>query len=170
MRIIAFDPGYGRTGWGVVEAGQRANEFRALGYGVMETEPALSQSLRLYSLSEQCTRLLAEYDPDHAVMETLYFSQNQTTAAGVYQAQGALLACVGQRGLPLLELSPSTIKSVIAGSGRAGKLEVGRMVERLLGIPGPIRPDDAADALAGAIAGLFHVRSGAVLAAARPGV
>ena len=42
----------------------------------------------------------------------------------------------------------------IAGSGKADKAQVTRMVTRLLNLPAPPKPDDAADALALAITAL----------------
>lgn len=167
MRVLAFDPGYGHTGWGVVEEGERdASRLQGVAYGVLETQPGGVMSDRMADLHAQAADVLAEFAPDYVIMESLFFSKNPTTAAGVYQAQGVLLAAVGASGRPIFEIGPGTIKQVIAGSGRAKKAEITRMVERLLGFREPIRPDDAADALAGAVAGIYHARSGQLVHAA----
>ncbi|MCR9143145.1 MAG: crossover junction endodeoxyribonuclease RuvC [bacterium] len=157
--MLAFDPGYGRTGWGVVESGREASRLVGVAYGVLETLPGGVMADRMAELYRLATEVIEEFQPDHVIMESLFFTKNPTTAAGVYQAQGVLLAAVGESGRPILEIGPGTIKQVIAGSGRAKKAEVTRMVERLLGFREPIRPDDAADALAGAVAGIYHARS-----------
>jgi crossover junction endodeoxyribonuclease RuvC len=47
--------------------------------------------------------------------------------------------------------TPSEVKAAVTGSGRADKAQVGAMVARLLGLPGPPKPADTADALALAI-------------------
>ncbi len=164
MRVLAFDPGYGRTGWGVVESA--GSDLRGVAYGVLETPPGMPMSERMVSLFDQAGAVLAEHNPDCVIMESLFYSKNTTTAAGVYQAQGVLLTVVGRSGLQLLEIGPGTIKQVVAGSGRAKKADITRMVERLLGFSEPIRPDDAADALAGAVAGVYRARSEALIAAA----
>lgn len=163
MRVLAFDPGYGRTGWGVVERSDRAPGFAACGFGVIETASGQAIALRLAELAAAAAELVARFAPDQLVMETLFFGRNHTTAAGVYQAQGVLLSIAGNRCLPVIELSPNTIKSVITGGGRADKSQVTQMVQRLLGIDTPIRPDDAADALAGAIVGLLQMRGNSAL-------
>lgn len=167
MRVLAFDPGYGRTGWGVVEESERdAARLVGVAYGVLETKPGGVMADRMADLYAQAEAVVREQAPDHVIMESLFFSKNPTTAAGVYQAQGVLLAVAGASGRPIYEIGPGTIKQVIAGSGRAKKAEVTRMVERLLGFREPIRPDDAADALAGAVAGIYHARSGRLVEAA----
>lgn len=166
VRVLAFDPGYGRTGWGVVESGREASRLVGVAYGVLETLPGGIMADRMADLYQQATDVIAKFGPDHVIMESLFFTKNPTTAAGVYQAQGVLLAAVGVSGRPILEIGPGTIKQVIAGSGRAKKAEVTRMVERLLGFREPIRPDDAADALAGAVAGIYHARSENLIARA----
>ena len=166
MRVLAFDPGYGRTGWGVVESGREASRLVGVAYGVLETVPGSVMADRMWELYQQAAAVIAEFNPDHVIMESLFFTNNPTTVAGVYQAQGVLLAAVGASGRPITEIGPGTIKQVITGSGRAKKPEVTRMVERLLGFREPIRPDDAADALAGAVAGIYHARSQGLIEAA----
>jgi len=58
---------------------------------------------------------------------------------------------------------------MITGHGSAGKREVILMVGRLLNIRETIAPDDAADALAGALCGAFYVSSHNILTAATVG-
>ncbi|MCB1317471.1 MAG: crossover junction endodeoxyribonuclease RuvC [Leptospiraceae bacterium] len=162
MRILGLDPGYGRTGWGVVEYLPKGNpdrQLQALEFGVMETASADSLSVRLYELQRGIQAIIARHRPEAALMERLFFNQSTTTAAGVYQAQGVLLAALGAAEIECLELTPGQIKQAVTGSGRAGKPAVMDMVCRLLNIKAPIRPDDAADALAAAIAGVHTVRS-----------
>ena len=164
MRVLAFDPGYGRTGWGVVERGQNVARLKSPGYGVLETPAGRGMPERIGLLYADACALLARFEPDCVVMERLFFNRSATTAAGVYQAQGALLAAIGSRSCTFVEIGPSSIKQAVTGSGRANKTDVMRMVQKLLGILEPIRPDDAADALAGAIAGLQQNQLHAVLA------
>ena len=68
----------------------------------------------------------------------------------VGQARGAALCAVAEAGLPLHEYAPASIKLAIAGSGRAEKTQVQRMVKVLLNLPA-IPDEDAADALACAL-------------------
>jgi len=50
-----------------------------------------------------------------------------------------------------MEATPNEVKSAIAGYGAADKEQVQRMVQVVLGMASPPRPDDAADALAIAV-------------------
>ena len=67
------------------------------------------------------------------------------------QARGVVVLAAGQRGLPCCSYTPQQVKGAVCGSGRAGKQQVQRMVQTLLGLSELPRPDHAADALAVAI-------------------
>ncbi len=160
MRVMGIDPGYGITGWGVVET---APSLRAVQYGAILTDDEKPLYRRLHELQEHMHQLLEKYTPEAVVVENLYHSRNVTTSGGVYQARGVILSSVAARDLPLLELDPVTIKKAVTGNGRATKRDVTLMVRRLLSISDEIRPDDTADALAGAIAGSFAMQAGPML-------
>ena len=52
--------------------------------------------------------------------------------------------------------TPSEVKAAVTGHGRADKAQVTAMVTRLLGLPSPVKPPDAADALALAITEIWR--------------
>lgn len=52
--------------------------------------------------------------------------------------------------------TPAEVKAAVTGDGRADKAQVTAMVSRLLRLPAPLRPADAADALALAICHLWR--------------
>jgi crossover junction endodeoxyribonuclease RuvC len=59
-------------------------------------------------------------------------------------------------GCEVVEYSPNQVKQAVAGYGAADKAQIGRMVQTLLGIAAPLRPADAADAVALALCHLAH--------------
>jgi crossover junction endodeoxyribonuclease RuvC len=59
-------------------------------------------------------------------------------------------------GCEVVEYSPNRVKQTITGHGGADKEQMERMVKTLLGITGPLRPVDAADAVAVALCHLAH--------------
>jgi crossover junction endodeoxyribonuclease RuvC len=59
-------------------------------------------------------------------------------------------------GCAVVQYSPNQVKEAVAGSGSAGKHEIEHMVQTLLGITQPLRPVDAADAVALALCHLAH--------------
>jgi crossover junction endodeoxyribonuclease RuvC len=66
------------------------------------------------------------------------------------QARGAAVCAVAVAGVPLHEYAPARIKQAVAGSGRAEKPQVQRMVQMLLKLDA-LPAADAADALACAL-------------------
>jgi crossover junction endodeoxyribonuclease RuvC len=58
--------------------------------------------------------------------------------------------------VPCADYTPQQVKGAVCGSGRAQKDQVQRMVQALLRLPEPPRPDHAADALAVAICHANH--------------
>jgi crossover junction endodeoxyribonuclease RuvC len=152
--VLGIDPGLAATGYGVVA--QRGARLVALDGGVIKTPAAAAPASRLAAIHARIEGLLAEHDPAALALEALYFGQNVRTAFAVGQARGVALLAAGTRALPCVDYTPQQVKSAVCGSGRAGKSQVQEMVQRLLALPTPPRPDHAADALAVAICHLNH--------------
>ncbi len=149
MRILGFDPGTATTGYGVVEG--RGNRLTYIAHGVIATPPHTHFALRLKSIHEQASELLAAHRPDAVAIEKLFFSQNVTTGIAVAQARGVIAVAVAMAGIPIAEFSPLEVKSAVVGYGKATKRQVQEMVKILLNLDDIPRPDDAADALGLAI-------------------
>jgi crossover junction endodeoxyribonuclease RuvC len=152
MVVLGIDPGTASTGFGVVEGS--GSRLRALADGVIRTPADIPLERRLADIHARTVELLDEHSPDALAIEELYFGANVRTAFAVGQARGVVLLAAGQRGIPSRAYTPQQVKGAVCGHGRAGKDQVGRMVGRLLGLPGPPTPDHAADALAVAICDL----------------
>lgn len=156
MRVVGVDPGLSRCGVGVVEGpGHRPRVVRA---GVIRTRAADPTARRLALLHAELTAVLHQERPDAVAVERVFFSSNVRTAMGVGQAAGVVLLCAEQAGLPVVEYTPTEVKAAVAGSGTAGKEQVGYMVAALLGLTAAPRPPDAADALALALCHLQRAR------------
>jgi crossover junction endodeoxyribonuclease RuvC len=149
MVVLGIDPGTASTGYGVVE--QRGSRIIARDGGVIETPAAAELPRRLAAIHARVAELLDEHAPDALAIEQLYFGKNVRTAFVVGQSRGVVLLAAGQRGIDCWSYTPQQIKSAVCGSGRAGKAQVQGMVQRLLALDEPPRPDHAADALAVAI-------------------
>jgi crossover junction endodeoxyribonuclease RuvC len=146
---MGIDPGLASTGYGVVE--RRAGRLVALDGGVIETRAGLPAERRLVDIHRALGSLLDEHAPQGMALEELYFGQNVRTAFAVGQARGVALLAAGSRGVACESYTPQQVKGAVCGSGRAGKEQVARMVQALLGLGDQPRPDHAADALAVAI-------------------
>jgi crossover junction endodeoxyribonuclease RuvC len=89
-------------------------------------------------------------------VEDLYFGENARSAFAVGQARGVVILAAGQHRVRCSSYTPQQVKAAVCGSGRAAKDQVARMVQSLLSLPAPPRPDHAADALAVAICHANH--------------
>ena len=156
-RILGIDPGFGRTGIGIVE--MRGGEAIYVAHTVIETPAEDTFSDRLVSLRDALRRIIMEYTPDVAAVESLFFQTNVKTAMKVSMARGVVLLTIAEMKIDLVELTPNQVKHGIAGWGGADKKQVQGMVTRLLHLTAIPTPDDAADALALAIVGGFAARS-----------
>ena len=149
---LGLDPGLGTLGYGLVR--QEGDLLRAEEYGVVRTPPGEPLPDRLRMLYEELRRRTGAWHPSVVAVERLYFGKNVTTAEMVWQARGVVLLFASQLEVPLYEPKPSEVKLAICGHGGAEKRQVQGMVQCLLGLAELPRPDDAADALAVAVAGL----------------
>ena len=160
MRILGIDPGYGITGFGLIEA--QAGRYQLLSCGAITTPPHTEFSWRLEVIYNDMTQLLQTAKPDVVAIEELFFGQNVTTGINVAQSRGVILLSIRQAGLPLAEYKPMQVKQAVVGYGSATKHQVQDMTRRLLGLQCMPKPDDAADAIAIA---LCHARSSTSLLA-----
>ena len=149
MRILGIDPGYALMGYGIIE--KRGNRFSAWDYGSVSTEAGEPMPHRLKFLYASLMDIIAEWQPQEAAIEELFYNTNAKTVINVGQARGvAVLACVNS-GLKIAEYTPLQIKQALTGYGRAEKQQVQQMVKALLSLEKVPKPDDTADALAVAI-------------------
>ena len=160
MRILGIDPGYGITGFGLVEA--QRGQFQLLRCGAITTPAGMDFSARLEIIYEDMRKLLEVTKPDAVAIEELFFGQNVTTGIGVAQSRGVILLAIRQAGLPVYQYKPMQVKQAVVGYGNATKHQVQDMTKRLLHLQQMPKPDDAADAIAIA---LCHGRSSTSLLA-----
>jgi crossover junction endodeoxyribonuclease RuvC len=150
MRIIGIDPGTGIMGFGVIDVSP-SGKLTMVDAGVIRTPVKQDDALRLHTIYDELTNIIAENKPSLMVVEKLFFAQNVTTAMSVSQARGVILLCGIQAGLQIFEYTPQQIKQALTGYGRADKKQIQEMVKIILGLSEVPKPDDCADALAAAI-------------------
>ena len=160
MRILGIDPGYGITGFGLIEADR--GSCRLLQCGAITTPAGMDFSARLEIIYEDMRKLLEMAKPDAVAIEVLFFGQNGTTGIGVAQSRGVILLAIRQAGLEVTSYKPMQVKQAVVGYGNATKHQVMDMTKRILRLDSVPKPDDAADAVAIA---LCHARSSTSLLA-----
>jgi len=153
--IIGIDPGYADAGFGVIAAGGPKDV--CLACGSISSPASLSPAKRLKNLYGRLSELIVRYRPQRAALEKLFFSKNVKTALQVAEARGVIQLCLEDHGIPCREFSPAEVKIAVCSHGGADKCQMQQMVKTLLGLESPPKPDDAADALALALA-LAHTK------------
>lgn len=157
MLSLGIDPGTASLGYGLVRELDDGS-LACVRFGVIRTRSGTPMPQRLKHIYDELVVLVERYQPDRAAVEELFFARNVTTAITVAQARGVVLLALQNAGLPIAEYKPNLIKQSITGYGGADKSQMQEMVRLLLALEQKPRPDDAADALAVAIADLQHYR------------
>jgi crossover junction endodeoxyribonuclease RuvC len=149
VKVLGIDPGTAACGYGIVhESGGRLS---AIDHGWWRTPAGERQELRLKTIYEGVSTLIAEHEPDAVALEESFVGVDARTALSVGQARGAVLVACALGGVECAEYAPARVKQAVAGYGRAEKQQVQRMVKAILGLQAPPTPNHAADALAVAI-------------------
>ena len=150
MIALGIDPGTAICGYGLVEA--QGSRLKPIIYGVIETTPDMEAAMRLRKVHQEIDGLIKQYQPDIMGVEMLFMNKNVRTVMAVGQARGVILLAAAQNELSIDEFTPLQVKQAVTGYGKATKEQVIYMTQRLLSLPKKPHPDDAADALAIAIA------------------
>ena len=148
-RVLGIDPGLANTGFGVLDFS--SGRYRMVSYGLIETTNQMSHSERLLTIYSRLQAVIDEFKPTEACMEALFFAKNVTSAISVAEAKGVVTLCLAQNAIPVSEYKPNQIKKAVTGTASADKELVEKYVQLLLKLDSPVKPDHAADALAGAI-------------------
>ena len=146
MIILGVDPGIETIGFGLIQ--EKQNQSTLIDFGCIKTSSKLSLSERLSILQQDLQELCQEYKPDIAGVEKLFFEKNTKTALDVAHGRGVILSILNNFHIPIIEMTPLEVKMNVTGDGRADKIQIQTMIQRLLNLDTLPKPDDAADALA----------------------
>ena len=152
MRIIGIDPGLARVGYGIIDV--IGGEKIMLDCGIIETQSTQKEESRLIEISNDLSSILKKWSPESAAVEKFFFYRSSTTIS-VVQGRGVILMTLGSHNLSIQEFPPMQIKLAVTGYGHSGKDDVLKSVMNELNLTSPPRPDDAADALAIALTGIY---------------
>ncbi|MBW3042306.1 crossover junction endodeoxyribonuclease RuvC [Prochlorococcus marinus] len=152
MRIIGIDPGLARVGYGIID--DIEGKKIMLDCGIIETQSSQKEERRLLEISKDLSSIINKWDPKYAAVEKFFFYRSSTTIS-VVQARGVIMMTLGKHNLSIQEFPPMQIKLAVTGYGHSDKNEVLKSVMYDLNIDSPPKPDDAADALAIALTGIY---------------
>lgn len=148
--ILGLDPGLADTGYGVIKAD--GAKLTCLAYGSIKTASGTNLAERLEVLHLALDAIIKKYRPDIAGLEQLFFNKNVSSALAVGQARGVSLLTLRENKLDVHDFTPGQVKQAVCAYGQASKRQVQKMVKLILNLEEIPKPDDAADALAVALA------------------
>jgi len=148
--ILGIDPGLAGTGFALL-----SGPGNVLSCSTLVTTPG-PDGARLLKITRHLRALLVEHRPGEASLEELFMGRNATSAIGVAQARGAILAVLEECAIPVFEYKPAQVKIVLTGYGKADKEQIARMLAAQIKLPDGKLDNHAMDAIAIAVC---HARS-----------
>ena len=153
---MGVDPGLVATGFGVLEAGGGGVAVRDA--GVISTSAGQPLEARLNALHRAIHRIIEAQGPELLVVEDLYTEYKfPRTAVLMGHARGVIYLAARQLGVAVVALSPAEVKRAMTGNGAAGKAQMQRAVQTVLGLTDLPRPSHVADALGLAASGMSRI-------------
>jgi crossover junction endodeoxyribonuclease RuvC len=155
---MGVDPGLVATGFAVLEAGAGGVVVRDA--GVISTAAGQPLEARLNALHRAVHRIIETQSPGLLVVEDLYTEYKfPRTAVLMGHARGVIYLAARQLGVGVIALAPAEVKRAMTGNGAAGKAQVQRAVQTVLGLKELPRPSHVADALGLAATGMSRFPS-----------
>lgn len=149
-RILGVDPGLTRCGVGVIDL-NRSRQVTLVEVDTFRSDPNTELATRIGTLGDQIEALIIRTKPDAIAIERVFSQQNLSTVMGTAQISGVVMMLAHKHNIPVAMHTPTEVKAAVTGSGKAGKVQVGSMVAKILGLAEVPKPADSADSLAIAI-------------------
>jgi crossover junction endodeoxyribonuclease RuvC len=147
--ILGIDPGTVLMGIGVIQVNGAVLSMKAM--DVLKLPATASVHKKLELIYSKVTDLVRVHQPTELAIEAPFFGKNVQSMLKLGRAQGVAIAAAIQAGLSVTEYSPRKIKQSITGNGNADKLQVLKMLQRILSFEENPKHLDATDALAVAL-------------------
>ncbi len=156
--VIAIDPGYDRFGIAILKKDAQGKDH-LLYSDFVQTNAKDEFVPRLLQVITEFKKQVKVHKPEFLAIETLYFSNNKTTAMRIAEVRGAVLLAAKEAGLMIMEIHPLQIKQAITGDGKSDKAQIIKMIKLLTGLQKKTK-DDEYDAIAVGLAFLAIYRKG----------
>lgn len=148
VRVLGVDPGTRVAGYGVLDL-TPGRPPRLVAHGTIRFPPS-PLAARLEALFRELKAIIASHCPTVLAIEQIFHGKNFQSILKVGEARGVAVLAAQLAGLDIHEYTPAMIKKAATGNGNAQKVQVQRMMGRLLGMEEFPESVDASDALAAA--------------------
>ena len=153
-RYLGIDPGLNRTGYAIIE--RRPKGPRLVEGGILRSTPKATLQHRVLEIVKGLREVLEELKPEAVAIEQVFSHvQNPKTAILMAHARGAILLTLAETEIPIVHYTPTQIKRLLTGSGKAPKEQIQHAVKAELKLDAIPEPNDVADASAIALC-LYH--------------
>ncbi|MCF7858975.1 MAG: crossover junction endodeoxyribonuclease RuvC [Candidatus Cloacimonetes bacterium] len=146
MIILGIDPGSRNVGYGILQIQKRT--ILAAGCDTINVNSKLEIPQRLVEIYSEINKVLKEYKPEVAAIETIFYGKNIKSAFTLGHARGVIMLALAQQEIEIAEYTPREVKKSVVGNGNASKDQVEYMVQKILNLNSKPKSQDAADALA----------------------
>lgn len=153
MIILGIDPGTSRLGYAFIK--KDGQNVQALNWDCLELKHLKAQGERLWAIKNRLSESIDSFKPQILAIEKIFFSKNAKTVLSIAEARGVILNLAMEKNMEIVEFTPLEVKISLSGYGRADKNQVQKMVKMILGLKEIPKPDDAADAIAIALAACY---------------
>jgi len=144
--ILGIDPGSYNVGYGILQVEKR--KIVAAGCDTITINSKIQLAKRLTFIHSGIDKVISEYNPDIAVIETIFYGKNIKSAFTLGHARGVIMLALAQQNIKIFEYSPREVKKSVVGNGNASKEQIQYMVQKILNLSTKPKTEDAADALA----------------------
>jgi crossover junction endodeoxyribonuclease RuvC len=152
--FLGVDPGLRRTGYALLERSTTGPVLREA--GVIRSKPGIALAARVLEIGTGLREVIQEFKPGAMAIEQVFsLGRNPKSALLMAHARGAILMVSAELELPIIHFTPTQVKRLLTGSGKASKEQMQHAVTRELGLDRLLEPNDVADASAVALC-LYH--------------
>lgn len=151
---LGIDPGLNRTGYALLLRTPNGPELREA--GVIRSTKGKSLAQRVHEIGSGVREVIDEFRPDVMAIEQVFsLARNPKSALLVAHARGAILMTAADCDVPVVHFTPTQVKKLLTGSGRASKEQMQHAIRNELNLKAILEPHDVADASAIALC-LYH--------------
>lgn len=155
QRFLGIDTGLRRTGYAILSEPAATRALRLHEAGVIRLDHTESIERRLVELERSLRELIEQHRPTILACEELYAHyQHPRTAILMGHARGVVLLTAAQARMHVIPISATRVKKTLTGNGHASKQQMQKAIAMTLGLAAPPEPNDVADAIAVALAGI----------------
>ncbi len=166
MIILGVDPGTRIAGFAILKHEKQMTYLVACGHVTMPAARPLQERVSMFYDAFQ--EKINTYGVTHLALETPFLGKNAQNFLKLGYVRGILYLLAHKHNLVLQEFSPTQVKAAVTGYGGASKEQVGRVMLQLF--PSLKAPDkeDATDALAVSLCGLWQGKQNSLLTSRSP--